>query len=206
MFDIKCNYQITIGKENQWIAKVKKKEKFCVETINAYGDRFQNLDELMMLINHKEGKTHHHPLTGPIYIEDAEPGDVIKVHIDEIDTDEMAQSMSKTAGIDPIETAHIADRIPIIPKRLSKDEIYYSSGIKLAYQPMIGMIATTPENEIIKTGHASAKNGGNLDLPFITENTNIYLPVSIKGARALFRRCACNSRIWRIKWNSNGSF
>lgn len=182
MFNIKCNYQITIDKENEFIAKVKEDEKICIETINAYGDKFKDLNELMMLINSKNGKTHHHPLTGPIYVENAKPGDVIKVHIYKIDTEEMAQSMSKTAGIDPITTSEIAERIPIISKRCSENEIYYCNGIKLNYKPMIGIIATTPVEEKIKTGHAALRNGGNLDIPFVTENTDIYLPVDIEGA------------------------
>ena len=187
MFNIKCNYQIKIDKENEFVAKVKQNERFCVQTINAYGDKFDNLAGLINLINNKDGKTHHHPLTGPIYIENAKPGDVIKVNIHRIDTEEMAQSMSKTAGIDPIDTGDIADRIPVISKRFTNDEIYYSNGIRLKYKPMIGMIATTPLEESIKTGHAKFRNGGNLDLPFITEKTSIYLPVDIEGARILFR-------------------
>lgn len=182
MFNIKCNYQITIDKQNEFIAKVNPKEKFCVETINAYGDKFENLNELMTLINNKDGKTHHHPLTGPIYIENAKHGDVIKVHIYKIDTEEMAQSMSRTAGIEPIESSEIADRIPIISKKISENEIYYGNGIKLEYKPMIGIIATTPSETKIKTGHAGVRNGGNLDLPFLTEDTDIYLPVDIEGA------------------------
>lgn len=197
MFNIKCNYQITIDKQNEFIAKVKQKEKFTVETVNAYGNKFDNLDKLMTLINGKNGRFHHHPLTGPIYIENAKPGDVLKVHIHKIETEEMAQSMSKTAGIAPIETGNIAERIPVISKRISENEICYSNGIKLEYKPMIGMIATTPAEEMIKTGHARARNGGNLDLPFVTESVDIYLPVDIEGARTLFRRCSCFTRIWR---------
>ena len=182
MLNIDCNYQITIDKKNSFIASVKQNEKVCVQTINAYGDKFKNLDDLMLLINSKNDKTHHHPLTGPIYIENANPGDVIKIHIHKIKTEEMAQSMSKTAGIKPIENGCIADRIPIISKKISNNEINYCNGIKLAYRPMIGMIATTPKEGMIKTGHAGLRNGGNLDLPFITENTDVYLPVDIEGA------------------------
>ncbi len=181
MFNIKCNYQITIDKENEFIAKISPREKVCVKTINAYGDRFKNISELIELINNKNGKTHHHPLTGPIYIENAKPGDVLKVHIYKIDVEEMAQSMSKTAGIDPIESSEISERVPAIAKRL-KNELKYLNNIKLNYKPMIGIIATAPNGEKIKTGHAGLRNGGNLDLPFITENTDIYLPVDIEGA------------------------
>lgn len=182
MFNVKCTYQISINRENEFIAKVKEKEKFSVETINAYGDRFKNLNELMTLINCKDGKTHHHPLTGPIYIENAMPGDVLKVHIYKIETEEMAQSLSKTAGIEPLDNPNLADRIPILSEKSSEKDIYYCNGIRLSYKPMIGMIATTPKDEKIKTGHAKIGNGGNLDIPFVTENTDIYIPVDIEGA------------------------
>lgn len=182
MFNIKCNYQIKINKENEFVANVKENEKICIETINAYGEKFKDLNELYDLINNKEGKTHHHPLTGPIYVENAKPGDVIKVHIYKIETQDMAQSMSKTAGINPITNPEIAERIPIISKRCSEKEIYYCNGIKLDYKPMIGIISTTPSDGIIKTGHAGLRNGGNLDIPFVTENVDVYLPVDIKGA------------------------
>lgn len=183
MFNVKCNYQIKIDKENEFIAKVKENEKICIETINAYGDRFKDINELMNLINSKDGKTHHHPLTGPIYVENAKPGDVIKIHIYKIDTEEMAQSMSRTAGIDPIDGREIEERAPFIAKRsLSKKELDYINDIKLQYKPMIGMISTTPADGEIRTGHAGIRNGGNLDLPFITEDTDIYLPVDIDGA------------------------
>lgn len=181
MFNIKCNYQTTIDKANKFIAKISSQEKVCIETINAYGDRFENINELMKLINTKDGKTHHHPLTGPIYIKNAKPGDILKVHIYKIDVDEMAQSMSKTAGIDPIETSELSERVPVIAKRL-KNELKYLNNIKLKYKPMVGIMATTPSKEKIKTGHATLRNGGNLDLPFVTENTDVYLPVDIEGA------------------------
>lgn len=182
MFNIECNYQTKISKENKFVARIKQKEKVCIKTINAYGDKFKDLNELMTLINCKDGKTHHHPLTGPIYIKNANPGDILKIHIYQIETQEMAQSLSKTAGIDPLANPEIANRIPIISKKISKNEINYSSGIKLKYRPMIGMIATTPKEENIKTGHAKTRNGGNLDIPFVTEGTDIYLPVDIDGA------------------------
>ncbi len=182
MFNIECNYQTNINKENKFVASIKEKEKTCIKTINAYGDKFKDLNELMTLIYCKDGKTHHHPLTGPINVKNAKPGDVLKIHIYKIEIEEMAQSLSRTAGIDPLENPDIADRIPIISEKASKNEIYYSNGIKLEYKPMIGMIATTPKEENIRTGHAKPKHGGNLDIPFITEGVDVYIPVEIEGA------------------------
>lgn len=182
MFNIECNYQTNISKENEFITRIKENEKVCVNTINAYGDKFKDLNELMILIYCKDGETHHHPLTGPIYIENAMPGDILKLHIYSIETEEMAQSLSKTAGIEPLDNSDIANRIPIISEKNSKSEIFYSNGIRLKYKPMIGMIATTPSEDNIKTGHAKMRNGGNLDIPFVTEGVDVYLPVDIEGA------------------------
>ena len=182
MFNIECNYQTKINKENEFIARVKTNQKVCIKTINAYGDKFKDLNELMTLINCKDGKTHHHPLTGPIYINEAIPGDVLKVHIYKIEVKEMAQSLSKTAGIEPLTNPGIAERIPVISQKCSEREISYTNGINLPYKPMIGMIAVSSAIENIKTGHAQKRNGGNLDIPFVTEETDIYLPVDIEGA------------------------
>ena len=110
------------------------------------------------------------------------PGDVLKVHIYKIEVKEMAQSLSKTAGIEPLENPEIAERIPVISEKCSEKEISYTNGIKLPYKPMIGMIAVSPTIENIKTGHAQKRNGGNLDIPFVTEETDIYLPVDVEGA------------------------
>ena len=166
MFNIECNYQISINKENKFIAEINEGEKVCVKTINAYGDKFKNLEELQTLIDCKDGKTHHHPLTGPIYIKNAKPGDVLKIHIYQIKVEEMAQSLSKSAGITSLENSDQFERWPVISSRNQNGEIEYFDKITLPYRSMIGMIATTPKEGTIRTRPCYDKKWWKFRYPF----------------------------------------
>mgnify|MGYP001061725402 CR=1 FL=1 len=179
---IKSNYSIRLDKELESIATLKNGQQATIETVNAYGEHFSDLNGLMDLISNKYGDKHHHPLTGPINIEGAKAGDVLKVNINNIDISISGQALSKSAGIAPIKVNEFSDRAPIISthKRNSK-YIKYMNGMWLKYRPMLGIIGTAPKEGVIKTGHA-AKTGGNLDLPFISQGCSVYLPVEIDDA------------------------
>lgn len=183
MYNINCNYSIQLNKDLEPIATVESGSELVVETVNAYGEHFNDLNDLMDLINNKNGDKHHHPLTGPIDVKGARLGDVLKVTIKKIDVSLMGQALSQSAGINPIKISHFGDRAPIIAS-YDKDanDIYYMNGIHIPYKPMIGMIGTAPSEGFIKTGHAGA-TGGNLDIPFVTENSVIYLPVEVDNAK-----------------------
>lgn len=178
---INCNYAIQMNKNLPVIQEVISGQRFQVETINAFGDNFKDLNDLMDLIKNKYGERHHHPLTGPINVQGAKPGDVLKITINSIKTDKMAQCLSQTAGVSPIKANHFADRAPIVSSYSpEEDDIYYCNGIHIPYKPMLGIIGTAPDKDFIKTGHA-ARTGGNLDIPFVTQGTSVYLPVEVEG-------------------------
>lgn len=174
---IKSNYSIKMENSSNFIAEIKPGEKVKVETINAFGDHFENLNDLLDLIGNKYGDKHHHPLTGPIKVIGAKKGDVLKVDILKITTERMAQCLSKSAGVSPIDIDYFAERAPIISDyEKDKDLIYYGHGMYMKYKPMIGIIGLAPKDGFLKTGHAS-NIGGNLDLPIITEGVSVYIPV-----------------------------
>lgn len=180
---VDCNYAIKLDKDIETIATVQSGDRFRVNTINAYGDDFSNMAELMGLINGKYGNKHHHPLTGPIDVVGAEVGDVLKVTINSIDIRIMGQALSKSAGIDPIHVEMFGDRAPVISTHKNESKyIDYMSGIRVKYRPMLGMIGNAPSEGFIKTGHAGI-TGGNLDIPFVTEGVSVYIPVQVDGAK-----------------------
>lgn len=182
---IKSNRSITMEKTDEYVKKIKPEEDAIIETINAFGDRFENLSELEYLMS-MENPPHHHPLTGPIYVEGAMPGDFLKVQIENIELFDMAQMLSKSAGIAPLEKDENFDfssRYPIFAQAENKTRKlqYIKNQMNLEVAPCVGMIATMPKKGIIKTGHIGV-TGGNFDNPFITEGTSIYLPVQVEGA------------------------
>lgn len=178
---VACNFKTVISKENSSISSVNCNTLFSVETVNAFGAKFSNVSELQNILDNN--LIHHHPLTGPIEIKRAKKGDMLKIHIDKIEVLEMAQILSKSAGISPIqkEDFSFSDRLAITAEVKEGNIEYYHSDIKLKLKPCIGIIATTPEEGIIKTGHIGV-TGGNFDNPFIGEGVDIYLPVQVDGA------------------------
>lgn len=184
MQKINSNRSITMEK-NEFIQKIQPEEQVTIETINAFGERFSNLSELEHLMSMKN-PPHHHPLTGPIYVEGAKPGDFLKVEIEKIELQDMAQMLSKSAGIAPLEKDENFDfssRYPIYAQvEANKRNLrYIKNQMNLEVAPCVGMIATMPKEGVIKTGHIGV-TGGNFDNPFITEGASIYLPVEVEGA------------------------
>jgi len=180
---IKSNYAIKLDKNIEPVHTCKDGDTIVLESVNAYGEHFSNMGELMDLISGKHGDKHHHPLTGPIDIEGAEEGDVIEIVIKEINIDLSAQALSKSAGISPIEVEYFGDRAPILAKyNNTTKNIKYMNGMHIPYRPMLGMIGLAPAEGFIKTGHAG-RTGGNLDIPFITEGVSVYIPVQTSGGK-----------------------
>lgn len=179
---VNCNYTIRLDAETEPIYRANPGSDLKVETVNAYGEHFSNMNELKDLISRKYGEKHHHPLTGPIEVSGAEPGDVLRVDIHGIRIGIMGQALSRSAGIDPIAAEFFGDRAPIISEYDSNaGNIKYFNGMHIPFRPMLGMIGTAPSTGYIKTGHAG-KTGGNLDIPFVTEKASIYIPVQVPGA------------------------
>lgn len=179
---IKSNYSIKMENQSSFIAEIKPSQRVKVETINAFGDSFENLNDLLELIGNKYSGKHHHPLTGPIKVVGAKKGDVLKVDILNITIDKMAQCLSKSAGVAPIDIDYFAERSPIVSNYdNSNGLIYYGHGMYIKYKPMIGIIGVAPSEGFVKTGHAS-NVGGNLDLPMITEGVSVYIPVECDDA------------------------
>lgn len=176
---IACNYTVKLDRTLPIACKVQDGETIDVETVSAYGADFHNINELMDLMAGKHGDRHHHPLTGPIMVDGAKAGDVLKVTIHNIKIEIMGQALSQSAGIAPIQAENFGDRAPTIAFH-EAEGIHYLGGITIPYKPMLGIIGTAPEEGYIKTGHAG-NTGGNLDIPFICEGVDIYIPVKADG-------------------------
>jgi len=89
------------------------------------------------------------PATGPIYIEGANPEDILKVTINRIEIDSKGtvvsgEELGILGGI--LKDAHTK----IIPIR--DGEAQFSTGIRIPIKPMIGVIGVAPKDGEINTG------------------------------------------------------
>jgi len=134
------------------------------------------------------------PQTGPFYIEGAEPGDMLVVTVEKIETNRaMAYSSSLLApyAVDPGAIATRVDREPrrvtwTIDKargvaKLDQADIQ-PGGIELPLRPMLGCIGVAPaRKEAISTATPGAF-GGNMDYAWMIAGVKLMLPVYEPGA------------------------
>lgn len=121
------------------------------------------------------------PVTGPIAIRGAEPGDCLAVRIEQIVPRDgqcatytgPARQLSEWLGTDVPHGAHVCP--------IRDDMIAWSDQILLPYQPMLGCIGTAPDWGVPNAAVAG-NHGGNLDLVEVCPGNTIYLPVLIPSA------------------------
>jgi len=123
-----------------------------------------------------------HILTGPIYIEEAEPGDVLEVKILSVD---LAIPYGYNAiGQNGFLSDEIFDRkMQII--RLDKDKMigHFADGIDIPLHPFFGSMGVAPPKEAGRWNSAPPwVHAGNLDNKELVAGTSLFIPVHIKGA------------------------
>jgi amidase len=116
-------------------------------------------------------------ITGPIFIEGAEPGDVLKIDVHKIELDTTAKMwMGQWMGILMNEVDHCYLKKVTVEKGFVK----FNDKLKFPIKPMIGTIGVAPANEDIACLYPGL-HGGNMDVPEVTTGNTIYLPVQVKG-------------------------
>ncbi len=160
---------------NKPVCNVSSGDVVIFETIDAFGKQIAKETDSLSAIDWNN----INPATGPVHVEGALAGDILKVEIIDIKVADVGSMTSL-----PNEGA-IGDRITkekswIMPIVDGKVEIY--PGIFKTIEPMIGVIGTAPANgENIPTG-TPGMHGGNMDNKKIAKGSTLYLPVEVDGA------------------------
>lgn len=120
------------------------------------------------------------PVSGPIYVKGAEPGDTLEVDI----LDFRALDWGWTGVIPGFGLLAEEFKQPLLKTYdlSNRNKTEFLPGIDLFIKPFPGTIGVAlPEH-----GHFSVvpprKNGGNLDIRHLTSGTKLYLPVWVEGA------------------------
>ncbi len=125
-----------------------------------------------------------HILTGPIFIEGAEPGDTLEVRIGHIRlaTPYASNGFSPTRGVLPKEDFEHG-RSKIIPLDRDRMVAHFAPGIVIPLHPFFGSIGVAPPESAgrINSGPPGI-HAGNLDNKDLIEGTKLFIPVQVKGA------------------------
>ncbi len=118
------------------------------------------------------------PVTGPIFINGAQPGDALKVNIDKIDVNAKG-TVCAIEGEGTLGHKVVGSHSKIVPVKDGFAE--FSDDIKIPAKPMIGVIGVAPEEGSINCG-TPGRHGGNMDNIMVCEGAVLYLPVAVEGA------------------------
>lgn len=118
------------------------------------------------------------PATGPIYVEGAEVGDILKVSIEDIEVADRGVAMV-IPGAGFLADQNVEETKLIIPIEDGKAHLL---GLELPIRPMIGVIGVAPEEGDSYPTNTPWNHGGNMDTKDITAGTTLYFPVRQDGA------------------------
>ncbi len=120
-----------------------------------------------------------HPLTGPIAIEGAEPGDVLEVRIQEIHLG-AAYAFNSTAGF--LSDVFPERKTKIIPLDKERMMGHFGPGIDIPLKPFFGSMGVAPPEAAGKINSAPPGiHAGNLDNKELVAGTTLFIPIHAKG-------------------------
>jgi len=192
------------------VAKVKDGDVVEIQTINTTGitrrdpeaffkennlpldEQAKDIIDIYKNVKPEPSGLSGHMLTGPIYIEGAEPGDTLEVRI----LDVIPRSGYGVNAVWP-KGGELPDAVTtrenfVYKYDNKKHTASFKPGIEIPIKPFMGVMAVSPAPE---KGRVSSippgPYGGNLDLKHLVKGTTLYLPVSTKGA--LFTTGDCHA-------------
>jgi len=120
---------------------------------------------------------HDHPMTGPVAIAGAEPGDILRVDIDRIELWDWGFIL--LAPEHGVLRHRINRRTRIVA--IQDGFCVFDERIRFPVHPMVGTIGVAPSGPAVR-GVLPGAHGGNLDNRWITDHSTVLLPVSAPGA------------------------
>jgi len=173
----------TLGSLNKPVARISPGETVEVETWDARGNIVRHGQTLSDAVQ-KGIQRYTNPITGPIFVEGAEPGDALKIEIIDISVSDVGWT-AVIPGFGGLEGW--LQLSPPVTKfsKINAGKIIYALNdgrtIEIRAKPFIGTIGVSPEFEVVSTV-VPGKHGGNMDVPDICVGSTLYLPVSVDGA------------------------
>jgi len=124
-----------------------------------------------------------HILNGPVYIDGAEPGDTLEIHIQKIDLAIPYAYNGFRFGAGFLTQDFPYSRTKIVPLDRQRLIASFAPGIVLPLHPFFGSMGVAPPEAYGRISSAPpGVHGGNMDNKELVAGTTLYLPVHVKGA------------------------
>jgi amidase len=174
----RSNRVFSYSSEHSPCARIAPGETVVVETTNAFGAGFGPGATLADL-----DLSQADPLTGPLYVEGAEPGDSIAVHIHHIELIGLGAQ-----GIIPNFGTLEWDSLPLHFFEPRNGRIRWLRGIEFDVRPSLGAMGVAPAGAAIPSIEPG-DHGGNQDTKYVCAGSAVHFPVFQPGALLLMGDC-----------------
>ena len=191
---IATKYYRTFSGAHPVLKRIKAGDRVSTKTLDAGGQDFQGVHK------HEPGN----PLTGPFYVEGAEPGDALIIRFEKVRLNRNWGWSGYRLLLGALNPEYVEDvysdrykqdlirkgRANLVPwdldlaKGIARLREPSSSKVKLEFpvKPMLGCVGVAPAGDFAPTSGPAGTYGGNLDYNEIGEGSTVILPVSHPGA------------------------
>jgi len=171
------------------VAHVKPGDTIETNTLDAFGNAIKRPGDKLSAVKGDN------PLTGPFYVEGAQPGDTLAVKILDLQVDGSQGVGAFAPGFGalnqtsytPMLHSPLPEKIWFYPIDKASNTATFKAldsafSVKIPLHPFFGCIGVAPAGGEARSSVVPAEFGGNMDAPEASAGNTLYLPVSVPGA------------------------
>ena len=171
------------------VAHVKPGDIIETNTLDAFGNVIKKPGDKMSMVKGDN------PLTGPFFVDGAQPGDTLAVKILDLQVDSNQGIGAFAPGFGALnETNYTPMLHPPLPEKIwfypidkqSNTATFHALDskftVKIPLHPFFGCIGVAPAGGEARSSVVPAEFGGNMDAPEASVGNTLYLPVNVPGA------------------------
>lgn len=148
--------------------------RIIFETCDCFSDQITSQDTVFNELDWQR----INPATGPVFINQAEPGDLLKVEINSITLTREHAVMVTAPKLGVLGDQLTAPEVAIVP--LEDNHALLAGEVKVPLRPMIGVIGVAPDKEAVSCGTPGI-HGGNMDCKEIVAGSTLWFRVNVAG-------------------------
>jgi len=185
-------YFFTYDAKHEPVLKLKPGDILVTTTLDAFGNKISSKDQLASEVVHLPKVNHQ---TGPFYVEGAEPGDTLVLHLLKVrpNRDYAVSTHLPNFGALTGETYTAMLNKPLPEKTyIWKLDLDRNVGmldlpnskigkVEIPLHPFLGTVGVAPNFGEAVISLTPAEHGGNMDCVETKEGTTLYFPVSVDG-------------------------
>ncbi len=171
------------------VARLKPSDILDTNTLDCFGNAIRKPGDTLSMAKGDN------PLTGPFYIEGAEPGDTLAVKVLDLQVDSDQGIGAFAPGFGAINATNYTPMLaPPLPEKIWFYRIDHDTNTatfqatdskfstRIPLHPFFGCIGVAPAGSEARSSIVPAEFGGNMDSPEASVGHTIYFPVNVPGA------------------------